>query len=107
MTGMLMRRAILLAALFLVSTTGSVLTEYQPPNVELSSTKATGVDVTVAGVSVGYTSSTDTASYEKLSSNHPIIGFNRPAILYVIDGMVNVSSTLTVEIENLGTSTRA
>lgn len=104
MTGMLMRRAILLAALFLVSTTGSVLTEYQPPNVDLSSTKATGVDVTVSGISLGYTSSTDTASYEKLSSNHPIIGFNRPAILYVIDGMVNVSSTITVEIENLGTS---
>ncbi|MBQ70957.1 MAG: hypothetical protein CMA65_05665 [Euryarchaeota archaeon] len=104
MTGMLMRRAILLAALFIVSVSGPVLTEFEPQKVESSSAKATGVDVTVSGVSVQYTSSTDKSSYEMFSSNYPISNFNRPAILYVIDTMVNVSTTLTVEVENLGTA---
>ena len=104
MTGMLMRRAILLAALFILSISGPVLTEFEPQKVESSSAKVTGVDVTVSGVSVQYTSSTDKSSYEMFSSNYPISNFNRPAILYVIDTMVNVSTTLTVEVENLGTA---
>jgi len=64
----------------------------------------TGVDLTVTDVSVAYTNNADVNSYRMFSSNHPIVGFNRPANLYVIDGMVNTSSTLTVTIENLGTS---
>lgn len=69
-----------------------------------SPTNPTGVDVRVTDVSVAYTSSTDAAKYKMFSSNHPILGFNRPAELYVIDGMVNVSSTLTITVENIGTS---
>ncbi len=69
-----------------------------------SPSNPTGVDVTVTDVSVAYTSSTDSAKYKMFSSNHPILGFNRPAELYVIDGMVNVSSTLTVTVENIGTA---
>ena len=69
-----------------------------------SPTNPTGVDVTVSGVSIAYTSSSDSAKYKMFSSNHPILGFNRPAELYVIDGMVNVSSTLTVTVENIGTA---
>ena len=38
------------------------------------------------------------------SSNHPIPGFNRPASLYVIDGVVNVPIELDVSIENRGTT---
>ena len=53
---------------------------------------------------MAYTSSSDSAKYKMFSSNHPILGFNRPAELYVIDGMVNVSSTLTVTVENIGTA---
>ena len=67
-----------------------------------SPSNPTGVDVTVTGVSVAYTSSSDAAKFKMFSSNHPIIGFNRPADLYVIDGMLNVSSTLTITVENIG-----
>ena len=38
------------------------------------------------------------------SSNHPIPGFNRPASLYVIDGVVNVPIELDVSIETKGTT---
>jgi uncharacterized membrane protein len=67
-----------------------------------SPSNPTGVDVTVTGVTVAYTSSADSAKYKMFSSNYPIIGFNRPAELFVIDGMLNVSSTLTVTVENIG-----
>ena len=69
-----------------------------------SPTNPTGVDVRVTDASVEYTSSTDEAKYKMFSSNHPILGFNRPAELFVIDAMVNVSVTLTITVENIGTA---
>jgi len=71
---------------------------------DYSPTNPTGVDVLVTDIAVAYTSSADSAKYKMFSSNHPILGFNRPAELFVIDGMVNVSSTLTVTVENIGTA---
>ena len=56
---------------------------------------------------MAYTNNADTDAYKMFSSNHPIFGFNRPAQLYVVDGMVNVSLTLTATIENLGTASVA
>ena len=53
---------------------------------------------------MAYTNNADTDAYKMFSSNHPIFGFNRPAQLYVVDGMVNVSLTLTATVENLGTA---
>lgn len=73
-------------------------------HVNYSPTHSTGVDLRVSDVSVEYTSSTDEAKYKMFSSNHPIIGFNRPAELYVIDAMVNASATLTITVENTGTA---
>ena len=70
----------------------------------LSPSNPTGVDVRVIDVSVSYTTSTDEDNYRMFSSNHPILGFNRPAELYVIDSMVNVSTSLTVTVENIGTA---
>jgi len=93
--------ALLFAAVLMhqpVSQLNALKTTHESP------TNPTGVDVTVTDVSVAYTSSTDSAKYKMFSSNHPILGFNRPANLYVIDGMVNVSSTLTVTVENIGTA---
>jgi len=63
-----------------------------------------GVDVRVVSTTAEYTTGADEAKYKMFSSNHPILGFNRPAELFVIDGMVNVSTTLTITIENLGTN---
>lgn len=64
----------------------------------------TGVDLRVTDVAIAYTSTSDQSSYRMFSSNHPIVGFNRPANLYVIDGMVDVESTLTITVENTGTA---
>ncbi len=64
----------------------------------------TGVDVRVVSASVDYTNAADEQKYKMFSSNHPILGFNRPAELFVIDAMVNVSATLTITVENIGTA---
>ena len=69
-----------------------------------NSSNPTGVDIRVNEVSMAYTNSGDQSNYRMFSSNYPISGFNRPANLYVIDGMVNVETTLTVSIENTGTA---
>ena len=49
----------------------------------------TGVDVRVVSASVDYTNAADEQKYKMFSSNYPILGFNRPAELFVIDAMVN------------------
>ncbi len=96
-------RGLALALLLLtVSMLQPVTTLQTPPVMSNSPSNPTGVDVTVTGVTVAYTSSADAAKFKMFSSNHPIIGFNRPAELYVIDGMLNVSSTLTITVENIG-----
>ena len=69
-----------------------------------SSSKATGVDVTVSEVSFSYTTSGDEEQYRMFSSNYPIIGFNRPQTLYVVDAVVNVPIQLQALVENKGTA---
>lgn len=69
-----------------------------------SSAKATGVDVTVTEVSFSYTTSGDEEKYRMFSSNYPVIGFNRPQELYVVDAVVDVPIQLEVLVENKGTS---
>ena len=73
-------------------------------NAMASPANPTGVDVRVVDVAVSYTDSVDESKYKMFSSNHPILGFNRPAELFVVDGMVNVSATLTITVENIGTN---
>ena len=74
----------------------------------LTSGRSTGVDLTVNSnglqVSVFYPDSTNSSKYRMFSSNYPILSFNRPQSLFVIDAMVNVESQLDVEIENIGTA---
>ena len=69
-----------------------------------SSTKATGVDVTVSDISFSYTTSGDEEQYRMFSSNYPIIGFNRPQTLYVVDAIVDVPILLEALVENKGTA---
>ena len=68
-----------------------------------SPSNPTGVDLRVVSISVEYTNSVDEAKFKMFSSNHPILGFNRPAELFVIDAMVNTSASLTITVENIGT----
>ncbi len=69
-----------------------------------SPTNQTGVDLRVVSVSMEYTNTADQSKYQMFSSNTPPFQFNRPQELYVIDGMLNTSTTLTITVENLGTN---
>ena len=68
-----------------------------------TSARATGVDVTVTDVSFSYTTPGDEEQYRMFSSNYPVPGFNRPAMLYVVDAVIDVPIQLDIMIENLGT----
>ena len=69
-----------------------------------ASARATGVDVTVTDISFSYTTAGDEEQYRMFSSNYPVIGFNRPAELYIVDAVVNVPIQVDIIVENLGTS---
>ena len=99
------RTALVLVLLFLFSTVSNGSTQHLQANqAVLSPANPTGVDVRVIDASVSYTDSVDESKYKMFSSNHPILGFDRPAELFVVDGMVNVSATITVGVENMGTN---
>ena len=101
---MIRRTAIFFLVLLLAVSFGPVVTQLEDENSVHLTSKSTGVDLSVTNVDISYTNSIDENNYRMFSSNHPILGFNRPAELYVIDSMVNVSATLTVTVENDGTA---
>ena len=68
------------------------------------SARATGVDVTITDVSFTYTTLGDEEQYRMFSSNHPVVNFNRPSMLYVVDTVVDVPINVDVMIENIGTA---
>ena len=74
------------------------------PRAMKSPSNPTGVDVRVVNATVAYTNFADESLYKMFSSNHPVSGFDRPAELFVIDAMVNISATLTITVENIGTN---
>ncbi|MBT4059490.1 MAG: hypothetical protein HOE69_04195 [Euryarchaeota archaeon] len=64
---------------------------------------ASGIDVKPVGFDITYTNSADNTKYRLLSSHDPSgTGFNRPLSLFVIDGMLNVSSQIQVTVQNVG-----
>ena len=73
------------------------------PVAQSTSGRSNGVDLSVDGVTYSYSTSTDEGKYRMFSSNHPIPGFNRPASLFVIDGMVDVPIEVEVTVRNSGT----
>ena len=94
-----------LVMLFIMSTMSAAAPHFlDEPSVSLSPSNPTGVDLRVVSISVEYTNSADEAKYKMFSSNHPILGFNRPAELFVIDAMVNISASLTITVENVGSA---
>jgi len=80
-------------------------TEMENTSSKPTSARATGVDVTVTDVSFSYTNAGDEEKYRMFSSNYPVPGFNRPAMLYVVDTVVDIPIQVDVMIENIGTST--
>ena len=64
---------------------------------------ASGIDVRPTDFDITYTNSADQSRYRLLSSADPSGGsFNRPISLFVIDGMVNVTSRFQITVQNFG-----
>ena len=74
---------------------------------KFTSSRATGVDLSVSDISYGYPNFADQQRYQMFSSNYPIFSFNRPELLFVVDAVIDVEIEVTVEIENLGTTNSA
>jgi uncharacterized membrane protein len=83
---------------------GQPMQELEIQNSKETMGRATGVDLTVSGISIFYPDSTNSTKYRMFSSNYPIAGFNRPQSLFAIDAVVNVESQIDISIENLGTA---
>ena len=77
---------------------------FSPITIDSTSARATGVDLSVTNSSYSYVNGADEAKYRMFSSNFPILGFNKPYELFVIDTMVNVPTKVIIEVENFGTS---
>ena len=69
-----------------------------------SGVKANNIDLYVEQISMNYPDPANDSLYKMFSSNHPIANFDRPANLYVTDGVVGVESEINVSIGNIGTS---
>ena len=71
------------------------------PIVDATNSRA-AVDITPSTFTTSYASTADATLYDSLSRSTS--NFNRPVDLWIIDGMLGVQHTLTVGVENLGTS---
>ena len=74
------------------------------PVVSASSGRAINVDLDVTDISMSYPSQSNQTLYQMFSSNYPIPGFDKPEMLYVTDGVVNVEININIVITNLGTA---
>ena len=89
------RVAIILVLVLLLSTL---------PLVQATQGRA-GPDITPTSAYVSYVSTTDHTSHAALSSQDPSsIGMNRPADLWIVDGMLGLEQRIEVTLENLGDS---
>ena len=99
-------RAALLTVLMLLTSWSVLVPELDGAEVHPAVGRASGIDVYPSGFDFEYTSSSDDSKYRLLSSHDPTgSGFNRPAELYLIDGMLNVSQRISVTITNQGSTT--
>ena len=70
----------------------------------LQSSKNSGVDLTATDVSITYSNPSDESQYKMFSSNHPILGFDRPKDLYAVDTVNATPMDIEVTIRNDGSS---
>ena len=64
-----------------------------------------GPDIVPTSAYVSYVSTTDHANHAPLSSQDPSsVGMNRPADLWVVDGMLGLEQRIEVTLENQGDS---
>ena len=67
-----------------------------------SSPKNSGVDLSATDVSISYSNPSDESQYKMFSSNHPILGFDRPKNLYVVDSVNATPMDIEVTVRNDG-----
>ena len=68
------------------------------------SPKNSGVDLTATDISITYSNPSDESQYKMFSSNHPIIGFDRPKDLYAVDTVNSTPMDIEVTIRNDGST---
>ena len=66
------------------------------------SAKNSGVDLSATDVSIRYSNPSDESQYKMFSSNHPILGFERPKDLYVVDSVNATPMDIEVTVRNNG-----
>ena len=66
--------------------------------------KNSGVDLSATEVSISYSNPSDESQYKMFSSNHPILGFDRPKDLYVVDTVNATPMDIEVTIRNDGST---
>ena len=66
--------------------------------------KNSGVDLTTTDVSISYSNPSDESQYKMFSSNHPILGFDRPKNLYVVDSVNATPMDIEVTVRNDGST---
>ena len=89
------RLAVVLTALMLISLM---------PTMQATQGRA-GPDITPTAAAATYVSTTDHSNHAALSSQDPSsIGMNRPADLWIIDGMLGLPQQIEVTVENQGNS---
>ena len=92
----------LLILLLLLQPISSV--EFSSPEQSQSSSKNSGVDLAATDVSIRYSNPSDESQYKMFSSNHPILGFDRPKNLYVVDTVNSTPMDIEVTIRNDGSA---
>ena len=78
--------------------------EFSSSEQSLSSSTNSGVDLSATDVSIRYSNPSDESQYKMFSSNHPILGFDRPKNLYVVDTVNSTPMDIEVTIRNDGTA---
>ena len=73
------------------------------PMANATTGRAVNIDLDVGDISISYPDSVNQSLYQMFSSNYPITSFNKPANLYVTDGVVGVEMNINVVIDNIGT----
>ncbi|MGB0780978.1 MAG: hypothetical protein ACPGQN_04290, partial [Candidatus Poseidoniaceae archaeon] len=90
---------LLILLLLLQPISGSELVNEKTPQ---PSSKNSGVDLTATDVSIRYSNPSDESQYKMFSSNHPILGFDRPKNLYVVDTVNSTPMDIEVTVRNDG-----
>ena len=76
--------------------------EILPPDEVHRTSKNSGVDLSATDVSIRYSNPSDESQYKMFSSNHPILGFDRPESLFVVDTVNSTPMDIEVTVRNNG-----